>query len=600
MEESAALTRLIILAIAAGVSAQTLANLCKLPSIVFLLVFGAAMGGNGFGLIRPQLLDSGLAVIVSLCVALILFEGGLSLELRALGKVSASVRNLVTLGALITLVGGGVAAHYLSEFPWAIAFLYASLVVVTGPTVINPLLKNMGLERRLATVLEGEGVLIDAIGAVLAVVVLGIVINGSDTTALEIAQGLLSRLGVGTLVGLTGGWLLAQFLLRAQFLEDDLKSSVALAAVLGLFQLSQSLQSESGLMTAVLMGMVVRSAELPGQRELLRFKSQLTLLMVSILFILLSASLSLPSVVALGWGGVFTVLALMFIVRPLNVLICTWNSSFTWRQKLFLSWCAPRGIVAASVASLFAILLQEGGVNGGEAIKAQVFLTICLTVFLQGLTAQWVAQILGLTGARSQGIVIVGANLLGLTLAKYYIQRRERVMIIDTSAEACQQAIAAQIPAVVANGLDMKTMAEAGLDAVGSFIALTANLDVNLVIAQRVAEEFKPAKVYAVCPEGDSNVKEVQPAFAHQVELKTWLEFLQAQSTTITEADLEDQDTLESLQLLRHEGKLLPLLLQHQQQIQIVTPLTTWNLGDRLVYVEFPGADLTQGELELN
>ncbi|HAN46847.1 MAG TPA: sodium:proton antiporter, partial [Cyanobacteria bacterium UBA8156] len=181
MNEAAALTQVVVYAVVAGVTAQVLAGWLRLPSIVFLLLFGVALGNNGLGWIRPQVLDVGLDAVVSLSVALILFEGGLNLPLQELGKVSASLRNLVTLGALVTLLGGGLAAHFLAEFPWPIAFLYASLVVVTGPTVINPLVKNLKLERRVALVLEGEGVLIDALGAVLAVVVLQVVLNSAAT-----------------------------------------------------------------------------------------------------------------------------------------------------------------------------------------------------------------------------------------------------------------------------------------------------------------------------------------------------------------------------------------------------------------------------------
>jgi NhaP-type Na+/H+ or K+/H+ antiporter len=197
----------------------------------------------------------------------------------------------------------------------------------------------------------------------------------------------------GALVRL-GGWLLSQFLKRSKFIGDDLKSSVVVAAVLGLYGLAQMIQSESGLMTTVIAGIVVRAESIPDQRSVLKFKGQLTVLTVSVLFILLAANLSIPSVYALGWEGVQTVAVMMLLVRPLNVLVSTWDSTLNWRQKAFLAWCAPRGIVAASVASLFAIVLTERGVNGGDAIKALVFLTIAMTVFLQGLTAGGVAKLL--------------------------------------------------------------------------------------------------------------------------------------------------------------------------------------------------------------
>ncbi|HAG80721.1 MAG TPA: sodium:proton antiporter, partial [Cyanobacteria bacterium UBA12227] len=200
MEGSFQLTLQMVIAVFAGISAQVIAEYFKVPSIVFLLSFGVLLGPDGVGLLHPQQLGVGLEVIVALSVAVILFEGGLSLDLRDLGKVSGSLRNLVTLGTLITLLGGGMAAHWLGEFPWQIAFLYASLVVVTGPTVIGPLLKQVKVDRRVATILEGEGVLIDPVGAILAVVVLDTILN-SDATPLAAIIGLSLRLGIGGIIG---------------------------------------------------------------------------------------------------------------------------------------------------------------------------------------------------------------------------------------------------------------------------------------------------------------------------------------------------------------------------------------------------------------
>src|SRR4028118_1583971 len=205
MEGSFELTLQMVMAVLAGITAQVVAEYLKVPSIVFLLLFGVLLGPDGFGLLHPQKLGAGLEVIVALSVAVILFEGGLNLELRDLGKVSGSLRNMVTLGTLITLLGGGMAAHWLGEFPWSIAFLYASLVVVTGPTVISPLLKQVQVDRRVATILEGEGVLIDPAGAILAVVVLNTILN-RDAGPEAVIIGLTLRLGVGGAIGAIGGW----------------------------------------------------------------------------------------------------------------------------------------------------------------------------------------------------------------------------------------------------------------------------------------------------------------------------------------------------------------------------------------------------------
>jgi NhaP-type Na+/H+ or K+/H+ antiporter len=212
---------------------------------------------------------------------------------------------------------------------------------------------------------------------------------------------------------------------RAKVLSDDLKNLVVLAGIWGLYSLAQLIRSEAGLMAAVVSGIVLGTFSLPEVRTLRRFKGQLTILAVSVLFVLLSADLSIASIIALGWGALLTVVALMFIVRPVNIWLCTWTSDLNWRQKLFMCWVAPRGIVSASVASLFAILLTERGINGGDSIKALVFLTILSTVFLQGLSARWVAQLLGITLTQATGAVIVGCNPLSLLIARVFRDRGE-------------------------------------------------------------------------------------------------------------------------------------------------------------------------------
>ncbi|MFN9647310.1 MAG: cation:proton antiporter [Pseudanabaena sp.] len=602
MESS--LSLIIIIAIAAGISARVIANFFRVPSIVFLLLFGIALGGNGFNLVQPRLLGDGLEAIVSISVALILFDGGLNLKLQELGKVSASLRNLITVGTLITLIGGGIAAYWLSEFPWTIAFLYAALVVVTGPTVINPIVEEVGLDRRLATILEGEGVLIDAIGSVLAVVVLDVALNPA-AGSFEVVMDLGLRLGVGGTVGAIAGWLLGRFLQRATFLAEDTKSAVVVAAVLALFGLAQEIQSESGLTAVVVMGIILRASEIPNSRALLKFKSQLVALIVSVLFILLSANLSIPSIFALGWGGVQTVLFMMLIVRPINVIVSTWNSSFTWRQKAFLAWCAPRGIVAASVASLFSILLTERGVNGGESVKALVFLTIAMTVFLQGLSAKLVAKLLGLSQGDISGLVIVGSNPIGILVARLFQANGHRVALIDTNAEFCKQAAEYDIPAFVSNGLDAKSLAEAGLDSVGTFVALTINTDVNIVIAQLAIKEFNPPKVFAIYVkevESDRNQPEVQQAFSNRVPIKTWNQYILQREVRVGEFLLiseEIEEQLNRFNTLFNAGILLPLLFERKGQLQIVSADMNWEKGDRIVYLLYTPKTLPQAQFEV-
>ncbi len=589
----------VVLTVLAGIGAQVVAGWLKVPSIIFLLLFGIALGADGLDWLHPQLLGSGLEVIVALAVALILFEGGLNLELRSISQVSGSLRNLVTIGTLITLVGGGMAAHWLGEFPWAIAFLFASLVVVTGPTVISPLLKQVQVDRQVATLLEGESVLIDPVGAILAVVVLDVILNG-DADPLSVASGLLLRLGIGGGIGAVGGWLLGLFLKQSRLVSDDVKNLVVLAGVWGLFGLAQSIRSEAGLMTAVLAGLVLRASSIPDERLLRRFKGQLTILAVSVLFILLAADLSIASLFALGRGAVFTVAALMFVVRPINIGICTLNSGLNWRQKLFLCWVAPRGIVSASVATLFAIVLTQNGISGGEAIKALVFLTILSTVFLQGLTARWVAQLLGITLKQATGIVIVGCNPLSLLVGRLFQERGEAVVLLDTDRDACRAAERENLRAIASSALDTDALEQAGLDTAGTFVAMTNNGEVNQVLAQRAAEEFKPPRVLAVIP-GElvsdradlqpaitTTGSKVQPAFMSQLPLKTWNRYLSDRDIKLGETILQPDglaDQQAHLQALITSERLMPLLLDREGRLQVVAATEDWQEGDRLLYL---------------
>lgn len=588
MDPSFALTLQIVITVVAGITAQVIAEYLKVPSIVFLLIFGIALGSDGWEILQPQSLGIGLEVLVALSVAIILFEGGLSLSGRELGRVSGSLRNLVTLGTSITLIGGGMAAHWLGEFPWPIAFLYASLVVVTGPTVIGPLLKQVAVDRRVATLLEGEGVLIDPVGAILAVVVLNTIID-SHARPMEIITGLTLRLGIGAAIGIAGGGLLSFIIKTCNFLTFELKNLVVLAGVWGLFGLSQFSRSESGLMAVVMAGIVLKAAAVPDERLLRRFKGQLTTLCVSVLFILLAADLSIASVIALGWGSVLTVLVLMLVVRPLSVALCTLKSDLNWRHKLFIAWVAPRGIVSASVASLFAILLTRAGINGGEAIKALVFLTILMTVFIQGLTARWVAKGLKITSSAATGAVIVGCNPLGRLIGCLFQEQGENVVLIDTDARACQQAKEDGLTVLQSSALDTKILQEAGIESMGTFLVLTNNSEVNLVLAQRAREEFHPPRLlaaFAGTPNPDKN--KVNQVFLPSFSVKEWNQYLDDNQIklgkTIFKADdLSEQQT--RLTKLIENGELLPLLLRRDNSLQVVTEREEWRTGDELIYI---------------
>ncbi|PSO48408.1 MAG: sodium:proton antiporter [Cyanobacteria bacterium SW_9_44_58] len=593
MDESFTLTLQIVIAVAAGISAQVLGETFKVPSIVFLLLLGITLGSDGLNVLHPSELGVGLEVMVALLVAIILFEGGLNLELRDLGRVSSSLRNLVTIGTGITLFGGSMAAHWLGEFPWQLAFLYASLVVVTGPTVIGPLLKQVAVDRQVATLLEGEGVLIDPVGAILAVVVLDTILN-SGAGAMEVLTGLLLRGGIGIAIGLVGGAAMGLLLKqRFNFLSEDLKNLVVLAGVWGLFGISQMVRSESGLMAVVIAGVVVRSLSVPEERMLRRFKGQLTMLGVSVLFILLAADLSIASIFALGWGSVLTVLCLMFVIRPLSIWICTLGSTLDWRQKLFVSWVGPKGIVSASVASLFSILLTQQGITGGDSLKALVFLTIMMTVVIQGLSAGWVARFLNLTSEGAKGAVIIGCNPLGRLLGELFQQEGESVVMIDTDPEACELAEQANLNVIQSSGLDETVLEEAGIESLGTFLAITNNGEVNLVLAQRALEEFQPPQVFAAFPKNSqahppANKTKVNQAFMSQIPIKVWNQYVEEGKiklghTVLRENEFSFQQA--HLQALIRSGELLPLLIKRGNRLQVVKAEQQWQQGEEIYYI---------------
>ncbi|MEM9135960.1 MAG: cation:proton antiporter [Cyanobacteria bacterium P01_F01_bin.42] len=595
MEGNLEITLLFVITVVAGIGAQILADFCKVPSIVFLLLFGIVLGPSALGVVHPSLLGNGLEVIVSLSVALILFEGGLNLKYEELSEVSGSLRNLVTIGSLITLFGAGAAAHWLSEFPWQLAILYGSLVVVTGPTVVAPLLKQVQADRRVSTLLEGEGVIIDPVGAILAVVVLNIVLQ-VNTGPAAVVIGMISRLGLGTVIGGLGGLLLSLFLRRATFLSDDLKNLSVLASVWGLFGLSEYLISESGLMTAVAAGVVLRNAELPEERRILRFKNQLSILAISVLFILLSADLSIPSLFSLGWGGLLTVVVLMIVVRPLNIFASTFSSDLNLRQKAFLSWVAPRGIVAASVASLFSIALTKQEITGGEAIKALVFLTIILTVCIQGLSARWIAKLLKIQSSEATGAIIIGCHALGRMVAQQVQEQGESVVMIDSDPERAQAAEAEGYKVFLSSALNTEVLSEAGVTSIGTVVAMTTNSEVNAVLASRVLEEFSPPRVLAFCPDqirDNSEVKttdkrmraDVLRAFAPHFSVKTWNQYRLDEELKIMQVNFSADEATSTkqwtqMQALIDVEEVMPIVYRRQGKLRVCMAEDEFQAGD--------------------
>lgn len=382
--------------IASGASAQLIARLTSLPGVVLLLASGLIVGRAGFHWIEPLDLGSGLGTVVGLLVSLVLFDGGLNLRLPG-GELKNAVLRIVLVRFVVALIGGLLAAHWLAGLNWPLAAVYSATVLATGPTVVNPLVQQMRLRAPLGELLEAEGLVLEPIGAVLALMLLELVLGDLQSWQ-GVAQGLVLRLGFGLLVGALSGLFLSEILRRLPNETDvlGLRLQLSLGVLLLMFTSCDAFLPESGLPAAVAAGVVVGRRPSTAPEQLDGLIRQLAQLAITLLFPLLASDLSWQELSPLGLGGVGCVLVLMLLVRPLAISVATFGLPLDGAQRLLITWLAPRGIVTAAIASLFAIRLEQAGISGAGRLQGLVFLTILMTVGLQGLSAPWLAKKLGL------------------------------------------------------------------------------------------------------------------------------------------------------------------------------------------------------------
>jgi len=384
--------------VSSGAAARFLAAKSEFPGVVLLLLSGLLIGRSGLGWVEPLDLGSGLGTVVGLLVSLVLFDGGLNLRLPG-DTIKATVQRIAALRLLISLGGGLLAAHWLAGLSWSLAAVFSAIVLATGPTVVTPLVRQIRLAPPLGEVLEAEGLVLEPIGAVLALLLLELVLGNLHGWR-EVMLGLLYRLGGGVLIGASVGWLLSELLRRLKPHQlKGLPLQLSLGLLFLMYGVSEWLLPESALPASVAAGIVVGRRPGPHTAELDGLIQELAQLAITMLFPLLAADVSWVELSPLGWGGILCVLSLMLVVRPIGVGLATIGLPYKLEQRLFLGWLAPRGIVTAAVASLFAIRLEQAGILGAGRLQGLVFLTILMTVGLQGLTAQPLAQALGLVKA---------------------------------------------------------------------------------------------------------------------------------------------------------------------------------------------------------
>ena len=524
----------VALSMFAGVVAQAIARRLAVPGIVMLLVVGVLLGPDFANVVRPHTMGRSLEAVVGFAVAVILFDGGLNLNLRVLRTQQKAIQRLVTLGALVTAAGGTLAARLFLGWDWRAAFLFGTLVIVTGPTVITPLLRRINVRPSVETILEAEGIFIDAVGATIAVVALEVTLAPAHARLGAGALGILNRFAIGALVGAGGGLVLGLLFRFRRLLPEGMANITSLALAFALFEISNAIVPESGVTAVIVAGMMVGTSESVAIEGLRDFKEQLTVLLIATLFVLLAADVRLADVRALGVPGLLTVLALMLVVRPIQVFASTSGTELGLREKLFLSWLAPRGIVAAAVSSLFAERLEDAGIEGGRAIRALVFLVIATTVVLQGLSGGLLASLLGLRLPRDVGYAILGAGELARRLGAALRSAGEEVVFIDSNQEAARAAEADGFRVVFGNALDERTLFKARVEIRRGCVGLTTNESINYLFASKVRDRTKAPRTYVARERAASSgvtdrmMEELGGAvlFAGARELMTWGQLL--------------------------------------------------------------------------
>ena len=483
-----------------GIAAQWLAGRVGLPSIFVLLIAGMLVGPVGGWLHPDEIFGDLLAPIVSISVALILYEGGLTLKMSEIAQVGSVVRNLVLLGAAATWLVTAIAAHYLLSFSVFTSALLAAVLVVTGPTVIAPLLRHLRPTGPVGPILKWEGIVIDPIGALLAVLIFeAMTIAEPGAATAHVIYAVAKTVVFGGGLGLVAAAILT-FALYRHWIADHLENAVSLMLLVCAFALSNHLQHESGLLAATVMGFALANQRWVDIGHILEFKENLRVLLISALFIVLAARVDAASLAEIAPTGLAFVAVLVFVARPLCVMVSTARSDLTFRERLFLCWMAPRGIVAAAVASVFAMRLEEVGHPDATTLVPITFLTIIITVAIYGLTSPLVARKLGVAESNPQGLLIIGASQWARQLATVLQREGFRLLLVDSNRWHTRDARMAGLPTYTGSVLAEQALDRMDLGGLGKVIAATPNDWVNVLAAHRFERVFGRAACYQLPP----------------------------------------------------------------------------------------------------
>ncbi len=488
------------LIVGAGMVAQWIAWRTQIPGIIALLVAGLALGPVT-GVLKPdELLGDTLFPLVSLSVALILFEGGLDLPPRELRNTGTAVRRLITIGAIVTGVVGWYAAREIFGLSDQVAVVLSAVLVVTGPTVVGPLLRFVRPAGTVGPILRAEGVLIDPIGATAALVCFEVVLTTETNEAVITLLAIVgSTLLAGVGFGLATAFLLDNALKRF-LIPDQLAVPATFAFVVASYVAANEIQEESGLLAVTVVGIYLARRDSSTIRSVIEFNESLRTLLISVLFILLAARIEAEALRDVALPSLAFIAVLVLVARPLSVLVSTVRTSLTWRERAFLTTMAPRGIVAAAVSAIFALRMEEEGIEGAEKIVPIVFLVIIGTIVIYGFLAGPAARILGLAEARVNGLLIVGAHASAREIALELKSRGIKTLLIDTDPYNVTRAISKGLTARRMSALAEDAAESLDLRGIGRLLAITSNDEVNALSTGRFARMFGRREVFQLAP----------------------------------------------------------------------------------------------------
>lgn len=483
--DSIYLLKLVVSVLGLGLAARFFSHIYNIPVIVFLLIEGVLIGPEVLNLLDPAMSGDGLTAIVSFSVAIIVFDGGLHIDIKQIRTIQKSILKLTTIGVLITFISATLLTYLLLDVDIKLAALFGALVTATGPTVITPIVRNLHINHKVSKVLELEGVLNDAASVILAAMVFEWIV--SQLSGIEAIGFIAYRLLIGILMGVTSGVVLDRLLTKGPVITDQTARMITLVMVLATYVISESFGNESGILAVAIFGVIMGTSKTPYKQTIKEFKSDLVFIMLSLIFILLASMLRFDDIALIGTDGMVIVFLLVVLVRPIAVFVSTTGARISTHEKLFISFIGPRGVVPASIATYFALKLDLLGIAGGQTLVGLVFLTVIITVVLTGTLSKHAANLLGVIPME---IIIVGGGEVGRTLAARFEKRGENVVVVDTSDKNCQNLLKLGIRAIHGDAGDINVLKKAGIEHAKYVVSTTDQDNTNLLVCQIAKSKF--------------------------------------------------------------------------------------------------------------